>query len=511
MPDISPLQPEDPARLGSYTLIGRLGRGGYGVVYLAETPRAERVAVKLLQTALAEAGGERERFGREAAAAKQVARFCTAQVIDADIAGDKPYIVSEYVEGPSLQALVQERGPLSGGALDRLAIGTATALVAIHQAGVVHRDLKPPNVLMGPDGPRVIDFGIARMMAHAATQTAHALGTPAYMAPEQVTGREITPAVDVFAWAATVAFAANGLPPFGRDTLAVLAHRILHEEPDLGALSGPLRALVADCLAKDPARRPAAGVLLMRLLGHDTVPGVDQAQQQAQAAILAEGVTAAAAVTPAIGMAETMARPAGPAQPAGSGQPVGLAQPPVTERPPQKRRGWALALTGALAAAAVAAATVAGLTAFRDDGGPRTVPGRTTTISTTVTPKTVAEAPRDDRTPSSAASHPQDSRPVLIIQISGCDLGATATTCTVTLRASGATISWTATAGDPLSLSATSGSLSPGESTTVTITLHASEPRESGSGTVTFAGGGSWRTVHVTWESAPTPDPSSSY
>ena len=120
MPDIPPLQPEDPARLGPYTLIGRLGRGGYGVVYLAEPPGGERVAVKLLQTALAEAGGERDRFAREAAAAKQVARFCTAQVLDADIAGDQPYIVSEYVPGPSLQALVAERGPLEGGALDRL-------------------------------------------------------------------------------------------------------------------------------------------------------------------------------------------------------------------------------------------------------------------------------------------------------------------------------------------------------------------------------------------------------
>ena len=263
------------------------------MVYLAEAEGSDRVAVKLLQTALAEAGGERERFAREAAAAKQVARFCTAQVLDADIAGDQPYIVSEYVPGPSLQALVTERGPLEGGALDRLAIGTATALVAIHQAGVVHRDFKPPNVLIGPDGPRVIDFGIARMMDRSATQTGQTLGTPAYMAPEQVYGGEVTPAVDVFAWGATLVFAATGTPPFGRDSIAVLAHRIVHEPPELGALTGSLRTLVAECLDKDPARRPKAGMLLMRLLGHGTMP----AERHEPTAIMAEGVTAAA-VTP---------------------------------------------------------------------------------------------------------------------------------------------------------------------------------------------------------------------
>lgn len=149
-----PLRPGDPRTLGRYELVGRLGAGGQGAVYLGRSPAGDLVAVKLLRADLAEDTGARARFVREAMAARQVARFCAAQVLDADVAGDRPFIVSEYVEGPSLLRLVRERGPLSGAALDRLAIGTATALVAIHQAGIVHRDLKPANVLAAPDGPR---------------------------------------------------------------------------------------------------------------------------------------------------------------------------------------------------------------------------------------------------------------------------------------------------------------------------------------------------------------------
>jgi eukaryotic-like serine/threonine-protein kinase len=478
MPDISPLQPEDPARLGPYTLIGRLGRGGYGVVYLAETAGAERVAVKLLQTALAETGGERDRFAREAAAAKQVARFCTAQVLDADIAGDQPYIVSEYVPGPSLQALVAERGPLEGGALDRLAIGTATALVAIHQAGVVHRDLKPPNVLLGPDGPRVIDFGIARMMDRAATLTGHTLGTPAYMAPEQVSGDEATPATDVFAWGATLVFAANGMPPFGRDSIGVLAHRIVHEPPELGALTGDLRDLVAECLDKDPARRPAAGVLLMRLLGHSTVPGGQQAQT-----ILAEGVTAAA----------ILPGEAGP--------------PTIASR--GKGRNWAPAVIGAAGALALAGAVIIALVSFRGDDRQTPVPGPTKTVYTGSTSPPRQSGPLEAGRSSPSPVHPAP-QPALAVEPAGCDLGTTGLSCTVTLTGSGATVHWTATVTDPLSLSSSSGSLEPGETATVTITLHPPSPRVTGSASVAFTGAGHAHTVRVTWEGEPDPGSSSS-
>jgi predicted Ser/Thr protein kinase len=495
MPDIPPLQPEDPARLGPYTLLGRLGRGGYGVVYLAERPGGERVAIKLLQTALAEAGGERERFAREAAAAKQVARFCTAQVLDADIAGDRPYIVSEYVPGPSLQALVAERGPLEGGALDRLAIGTATALVAIHQAGVVHRDLKPPNVLMGPDGPRVIDFGIARMMDRAATLTGHTLGTPAYMAPEQVAGGEITPAVDVFAWGATLVYAANRTPPFGRDSIAVLAHRIVHEPPELGALTGDLRSLVAECLEKDPARRPSAGVLLMRLLGHSTLP----AEQHAPTAILAEGVTAAVAPS-------RTGPPTHRVTPVAAALPETVAAPPSS--PPKRGRGLVLALAG-LATALVLAGGVIALAVLHDHrGGP--VPGPTTTVFQRSSTGPVHRAPPSEAGRSSSSSVERPAQPVLYVTAAGCDLGTAGLTCTVTLRGGGAPLHWTATVSEPLSLSATSGSLNPGDTETVTVTLHPATPRAGGTVTVTITGGDRTHTVVVTWEGESTPDPSPS-
>ncbi len=268
MPYAQPLKTGDPAALGEYEIIGRLGEGGQGVVYVGVRPDtgSEPYAVKLLHGSV---GEDPEVFLREVELAKQVARFCTAQVIDAGLDGDRPYIVSEYVDGPSLHREVAVSGPREGGRLERLAIGTATALAAIHRAGIVHRDFKPQNVLLGPDGPRVIDFGLARALDAAATQSGRGAGTPAYMAPEQVEGAEINPAADVFAWGATMCFAANAHAPFGQDSIAAVLNRILTAAPQLGRLDGLLGALVVDCLDKNPRNRPTSRELLLALLGDD--------------------------------------------------------------------------------------------------------------------------------------------------------------------------------------------------------------------------------------------------
>ncbi|MCG5219367.1 serine/threonine-protein kinase [Streptosporangium sp. KLBMP 9127] len=258
-----PLEPDDPRRLGEFTLAGRLGQGGQGVVYLAHSPAGEPVAVKVLLRDDAEA---RERLSRELAAMESVASFCIARVLTASLDPPRPYVVSEFVDGPSLDARVRERGPLRGGELERLVVGTATALAAIHSAGVVHRDFKPANVLLGPDGARVVDFGIARARDSTA-MTSVLIGTPAYFAPEQIAGEVATPASDVFAWAATMLFAATGRSPFAAGTIPATLQRIVSHEPDLSEVPPSLREVLAAALAKDPGRRPASHEALARLIG----------------------------------------------------------------------------------------------------------------------------------------------------------------------------------------------------------------------------------------------------
>ncbi|WP_067477841.1 serine/threonine-protein kinase [Actinomadura hibisca] len=267
--DNDALRPEDPRELGPYRLLSRLGRGGMGTVFLARDSGGRQVAVKVINRELAGEAAFRDRFEREVTAARQVRRFCTAPVLDAELENEPLYVVTEYIEGPSLERAVAERGPLPGSDLEGLAVGVATALAAIHGAGIVHRDLKPANVLLSATGPRVIDFGIARALdaAEGPTRTGQLVGTPNYLPPELLRGEPITPASDVFSWGCVVGYAGTGRAPFAGNTVPEIFYRVAHEPPKLDDLDPSLRALVGAALDKDPRNRPSVQELLARLVG----------------------------------------------------------------------------------------------------------------------------------------------------------------------------------------------------------------------------------------------------
>jgi predicted Ser/Thr protein kinase len=266
MSEMLPLRVTDPQEVGGYGLLGRLGEGGQGVVFLAVSSAGIRVALKVLPATTD--SQVRSRFLKEVAAAQRVARFCTAQVLDAGIFERRPFIVSEYVNGPSLIEVVEQDGPRSGSALERIAVATLTALGAVHSAGMVHRDFKPGNVLLGPDGPVVIDFGLATVPGMTTTGLSGqvAVGTPAYMAPEQLAGKRVTAAADMWSWAVSMTFAGTGKLPFTGESLTAMAFAILHGEPSVGRLPEPLGSLVRHCLNKDPAARPSARDALSELV-----------------------------------------------------------------------------------------------------------------------------------------------------------------------------------------------------------------------------------------------------
>ncbi|WP_190860559.1 protein kinase [Actinomadura sp. RB99] len=273
---MDPLQPDDPAQIGGYRLLGRLGAGGMGQVFYGRSLGGRPVAVKVIRADHADSETFRERFAREVEAARRVGGFHTAQVVDADPRADPPWMVTAYIPGPSLHEAVADHGPLRAEVVRELGAGLAEGLAAIHACELVHRDLKPGNVILADDGPRVIDFGIARALdISTMTASGAVLGTYAYMSPEQVRGEPVGPAGDVFALGAVLAFAATGRAPFGRGSVATIVHRITTEPPDLdGVPTGHgLRDVIAGCLAKHPADRPALAQVLQHLASHEPALG----------------------------------------------------------------------------------------------------------------------------------------------------------------------------------------------------------------------------------------------
>ncbi|MBL7499050.1 serine/threonine-protein kinase [Frankia sp. CNm7] len=294
---VEPLEDGDPTEVGSYTLSGRLGVGGMGSVYLGRSAEGRPVAIKVIRREFARDPDFRARFLSEVQAARRVARFCTAEVLDVDIERPEPYLVTEYVEGPTLAARVRQDGPLPPAELERLAVAVANALTAIHAANVIHRDLKPGNILLSPSGARVIDFGIARAMESATVHTlGRIVGTPAFMAPEQALGLELTPAADVYAWGGVMLYAATGRKPFGDAATPVVLYRVVHDEPDFTGLDDGLLPLVRQAMSKDPAARPNAHELLPRLVGGSAVQA--GAARPVAPVALAAGALVAPASTP---------------------------------------------------------------------------------------------------------------------------------------------------------------------------------------------------------------------
>jgi hypothetical protein len=266
-PTLEPLRRWDPERIGPYVLLGRLGAGAMGRVYLGRSTAGRLVAVKTIRIELADEAGFRARFAHEVAAARRVSGVFTAAVVAADPEADMPWLATAYVPAPSLSRLVAECGPLPVPAAQWLAAGCAEALESIHSAGLVHRDLKPSNVLVSPDGPRVIDFGVARAAERIQlTVTRGAVGTPAYMAPEQARDtRQASVASDMFSLGATLAFAATGHAPYRGETVMDVLVKLATEPPDLSGLPAELDGIVTACLARSPRQRPTSAALLDQL------------------------------------------------------------------------------------------------------------------------------------------------------------------------------------------------------------------------------------------------------
>jgi serine/threonine protein kinase len=321
-----------PGTLGPYRLQDRLGEGGMGVVHLARDQEGRAVALKVLHPLGREGVNARRRLAREVETMRRVRSPYVAEVLDADVTGEFPYIVTRFVSGPTLDEMVRTRGPLSGPGLRRLAHGMAEALTAIHAAGVVHRDLKPGNVMLTDDRPIVIDFGIAQTGdATRLTQTGLVMGTPGYLAPEVIEGEPSSPASDVHSWGSTMAFAATGHLPFGGGSYETIFYRIISGRADLSGVPAPLVPLISAALARDPSHRPSAGWLSAQAVALDmsaTTPAYDgfpvTETQYPREAVSIPAVPSAA--------------PRAPLAPKQAARDVADLLPPVSYAPPEKQQ-----------------------------------------------------------------------------------------------------------------------------------------------------------------------------
>jgi hypothetical protein len=402
---VQALGPGDPGAVGKYRLVGRLGRGGMGQVYLGESPGGRLVAVKLIRAELAGDLDFRARFAREVATARTVSGIYTVPVVDADVDGAQPWLVTAYVEGPSLADAVHDFGPFAPDQVLTLAAGLAEGLDVIHAFGVVHRDLKPSNVLLAQDGPRIIDFGISRAGdLPGVTRTGLVTGSPGYMSPEQAQGGVAGPASDVFSLGSVLAFAVTGREPFGSGSGPSVLYRVVHSQPDAAGIPEPLRSLVTRCLAKDPGLRPTAGQIVAELgsvrpgsgPGGPGVGGWPPLAREQAAGHAIRNVRVPGAPPPG---------PPGPYQPtvtsvrADSGGPVGLAglglggspgtrsagaaDPPTLQQPgpARGRRGNGLAWAAAAAAVIAVAGAVIAVTVSHRSAQANAQPGAGSSVS----------------------------------------------------------------------------------------------------------------------------------
>ncbi|MEU6992769.1 serine/threonine-protein kinase [Streptomyces sp. NPDC046465] len=415
----------DPAEVGRYRSIAELGSGGMGRVLLSSAPDGSLVALKQVRAQFVEDDGFRARFRREVAASRKVSGTHTSAVIDADADAEEPWLTSEFVPGPSLQQAVTAVGALPEEAVLRMAAGLATALADIHRAGLVHRDLKPSNVLLAADGPRVIDFGIARATdSEGGTELTHSggwVGSPGFMSPEQALGQPVGPASDVFSLGTVLVMACTGTCPFAGPAVPQTLYNVVHTEPDLGALPAKLRPLVARCLAKDPAERPSPTQLLDDIgrISRSARPWPTEvheliAAQQAEIARLQEEL-------------DRRTREQDDAAPVAVEGPSGPEGPTGPEPSPRSsRRGFAALMATAVAVAALTATAVIALDPWRESGTrtverpPRTTvtaeptPAQSSPESTTAPPAPPAEEATTPDTEPSAAAEPSRQAPTRI-------------------------------------------------------------------------------------------------